>query len=326
MPSSGERVRTVKRRLADGSVKEYRYAVTREPRSRTAPGSLGSLILAYRRSPEFAALKPATVKNYGYYLRDLEELADQPVLEVRRRTLLAMRDAIAVERGPGAANVFMRVSATLFGWAREREWIEHSPVERVRALPGGHLAAWTAEEADIAAAGLPEPLARAVVLGRYTGQRRGDLIAMTWHAYDGATLRVQQQKGRGAAHLAPLAIPVHPVLKAAIDAWKRTATSTHILTSQGGRPWQANHLTHMMAIELPKLGLRDALNIHGLRKLAATSLADAGCSAHEIAAVTGHRTLAMVQLYTASADQERLARTAIIRLQNAAGKRQKNKP
>ena len=53
----------------------------------------------------------------------------------------------------------------------------------------------------------------------------------------------------------------------------------------------------------------------------ATPLADAGCTAHEIAVVTGHRTLAMVQLYTASADQERLARSAILRLENASGKR-----
>jgi integrase len=52
-----------------------------------------------------------------------------------------------------------------------------------------------------------------------------------------------------------------------------------------------------------------------LRKLAATNLAEAGCSAHEIAAITGHRSLALVSLYTASADQERMATAAIVRLQ-----------
>jgi hypothetical protein len=50
-------------------------------------------------------------------------------------------------------------------------------------------------------------------------------------------------------------------------------------------------------------------------------LADAGCSMHEIAAITGHDSLSMVQLYTRSADQERLASAAIIRLSEHADKR-----
>jgi integrase len=57
------------------------------------------------------------------------------------------------------------------------------------------------------------------------------------------------------------------------------------------------------------------LNIHGLRKLAASNLAEAGCSTKEIAAITGHETLAMIELYTKSADQKRLATAAIHRLQ-----------
>ena len=39
--------------------------------------------------------------------------------------------------------------------------------------------------------------------------------------------------------------------------------------------------------------------------------AEAGCSASEIAAITGHKTLAEVERYTRAADQERLARQAI---------------
>jgi integrase len=64
--------------------------------------------------------------------------------------------------------------------------------------------------------------------------------------------------------------------------------------------------------------MRDGLNVHGLRKLAATAtaLAEAGCTPHEIAAVTGHKSLAMVELYTRSAAQERLTLTAIGRLEN----------
>jgi integrase len=187
-------------------------------------------------------------------------------------------------------------------------------------LPGGHLLAWTAEEADHATAELPPELARVVVLARYTGQRRGDLIGMTWRAYDGRAIRLVQEKGRQTTERTPIVIPVHPALKTALDEWSQTRTGFHILTSRSGQPWTRNHLTHEMRAELLRLGMRPGLNVHGLRKLAATSLAEAGCTTHEIAAVTGHKSLAMVQLYTASAAQERMAEAAIVRLKTASGK------
>lgn len=318
MASSNERV--VRRRLADGTVKEYRYGRETSKASRVAPGSVDALISAYKRSPEWAMLKATTRKNYTHYLRDLDDIGHVPAVAVRRKLVLSLRDAISITRGSGAANVFMRVTATLFRWARDRDWVDHSPVDRIRQLPGGHLLAWTSEEADRATAELPAELARVVTLGRYTGQRRGDLINMTWRAYDGHAIRIQQEKGRDAASRAPITVPVHPVLKAALDEWRKATAGFHILTTATGAPWTRDHLTHEMRKAMDGLGMRAGLNIHGLRKLAASSLAEAGCSTHEIAAVTGHRSLAMVQLYTASAAQGRMAEAAIIRLKTASGK------
>ena len=59
---------------------------------------------------------------------------------------------------------------------------------------------------------------------------------------------------------------------------------------------------------------RHAMIRDGLRKAAARRLAEAGCTAHQIAAITGHRTLAEVQRYTQAADQGRLARDAMARI------------
>lgn len=53
---------------------------------------------------------------------------------------------------------------------------------------------------------------------------------------------------------------------------------------------------------------------HGFRKLASTMLAESGCTTYEIAAITGHRTVAMVAFYTQSVDQKHLAQTAIRRV------------
>lgn len=53
---------------------------------------------------------------------------------------------------------------------------------------------------------------------------------------------------------------------------------------------------------------------HGLRKAAARRLAEAGASAHEIMAVTGHRTLKEVERYTRTAAMKGLATSAMARI------------
>jgi integrase len=54
--------------------------------------------------------------------------------------------------------------------------------------------------------------------------------------------------------------------------------------------------------------------MHGLRKAAVRRLAEAGCSANEIAAITGHASLEEVARYTRAAEQRKLARSAMDRL------------
>jgi integrase len=58
---------------------------------------------------------------------------------------------------------------------------------------------------------------------------------------------------------------------------------------------------------------------HGLRKAGCRRLAEAGCSASEIAAWSGHKKLGEVSRYTKAADQERMARNALTRSMNAKG-------
>jgi integrase len=315
LPKSRERAgRTVRHTLADGTVKIYRYDRHAPKVSARAPDCTAELIMAYQRSPEWRGLAVSTQTNYTIYLRPLHTLGHLPATAWTRRDILTLRDAIAAARGNGAATGFVRAASSLFTWAVDREWIDHTPVTRIKALPGGHLRAWTRHEADIAEAQLATHLARVVVLARYTGQRRGDLCTMGWSAYDGASIRLVQQKTS-----APLVLPVHPALKTQLDAWPRVAAT--ILTDAKGRPWKPLDLSHALPNALVRIGLSNDMNVHGLRKLAAAELADAGCSVHEIAAITGHQSLSMVQLYTRSADQERLASAAILRLSER--KRQK---
>jgi integrase len=52
-------------------------------------------------------------------------------------------------------------------------------------------------------------------------------------------------------------------------------------------------------------------SFHGLRKAASVRLAEAGCTPHEIAAITGHASLKEIVRYTQTADRKRLAASAM---------------
>jgi integrase len=218
------------------------------------------------------------------------------VAGVRRRNLLAIRDEVAESSGAAAGNKLMRVVSALFAWVVDREWIEVNPVSRIKALAEGHLRPWSAAEYDRVLPQLPADLRRVFVLARHTGQRRSDLVAIRWSQYDGQAIRLTRQKTGKA-----LVIPATPQLQAELAEWPRSEAAQILITARG-QPCSAQRLTTRIRKTVAAIGPAFAgLNAHGLRKLAATTLAEAGCSEHEIAAITGHGTLAMVRLYTRSA-------------------------
>jgi hypothetical protein len=56
---------------------------------------------------------------------------------------------------------------------------------------------------------------------------------------------------------------------------------------------------------------------HGLRHLAGKLLGDAGCTTLQIMAITGHRTFKEAERYTKGAEQRKLAREAIAKMEVA---------
>lgn len=309
--SSRKAERVVNRVLADGTTKTYRYPPYRGGHKAKVRGdTLGDLIEAWERSPEWLELATTTQNNHQIYLKPLMGMERVEVSKIERRVITDIRNAIAQTRGNGASTGFVKTASALFGWAIENGWLKASPTVRMRRLKGGHLPAWTPEEAVLAIENLPEHLRRAVVLALYSGQRRGDLVRLPWSAYDGRTLRLRQGK-TGTS----LVIPVHPALKIELDAWKADTTSTIILVNKFGRPWQPINLSSTLSDWLARIdGFPPKRNIHGLRKLAAINLAQCGCTLHEIGAITGHKSLAMIQLYCIGVDQERLAESAVLRM------------
>ena len=137
----------------------------------------------------------------------------------------------------------------------------------------------------------------------YTGQRRSDVVRMGRQHIRNGMLHVKQAKTG-----AELWIPVTPELQQIIAA-SPVNQMTFIVTGTGAS-FTPLGFSNWFRKECDEAGLHHC-SAHGLRKACARRLADAGCTQHEIAAITGHASLKEVVRYTKGADQRRLAITAM---------------
>ena len=147
----------------------------------------------------------------------------------------------------------------------------------------------------------------------FTAQRRSDVVRMgRQHVRNGA-IEVRQQK-TGTL----LTIPIHPGLQAVLDG----TPSRHLtfLTTTQDKPFRSSaSFGNWFGQCCREAGLPKGTAAHGFRKAACRRLAEAGCTALEIMAISGHRSMSEVQRYCAAADQARLARAAQAKMRNAFG-------
>ena len=277
-----------------------------EPRRHAEPGSVGALVEMYLGSPEFRELAPGSQEIYRLYLDTIRGLwGPLPVANIRRRNVLSLRDNKADK--PATANMTVKVLRIILAFAMDRELRTDNPAKGIKALKTGpgHRT-WTQSDIDRFLAYAPPDMAMALKLGLYTGQRLGDVLKMSWADYDGTAIRVVQSKTGER-----LWIPAVAELRKAIAVRPRQT-----LLILGFK--QSTFRDHWRKVMLGA-GL-DGLTFHGLRYTAAAKLAEAGCDVRQIAAITGHRSRAMLQKYTRGADQKRLASAAITKLERTEQK------
>ena len=152
----------------------------------------------------------------------------------------------------------------------------HGPKVRSRSLSGR----WPV--------GTKQRLAFALLL--YTGQRGSDVCRMTQTDGTGRLRVVQQKTG------AKLVITVHRDLRN--DLGRGADRPRHHSNDRLWAAFQREGLRPVRVRRHPiEAGLPPRCKAHGLRKAAARRLAEAGCSANEIMAVTGHKTLSEMERY-----------------------------
>ena len=282
---------------------------------RGAPGTFDRLIEDYFGSPEYARLAKSSQRAYRLVIERLvrdENIGHRLVREMNRehvKRMVAKRAAT-----PGAANDVLKKIKILTRFAIDNGWRRDDPTIRIKTFSEGEFHTWTDQEIfafeERWPAGTRERTAFALLL--YTGQRLSDVAKMSWRDLEGFIIRVVQGKTG-----AKLSIPLHPNLATVLHNWPKTHVA--ILTTSFGKPFTSKGFGNWMADKIADAGLPEHCVTHGLRKAAARRLAEAGCSANEIAAVTGHATLKEIARYTKAAEQEGLAAAAIRRLARRTG-------
>src|SRR6516165_12294722 len=265
---------------------------------RTIPGTLRALAVSYFASPAFRTKRASTQYTYRNVIERLcGEHGDKRVALLQREhviKLLAARGAT-----PATANALRRSLRALMQHAVEIGMRADDPTRDVRKLPtakGDGYHSWTEGEIEQFErhhpVGSRARLAFALLL--YTGQRRSDVVRMgRQHLSDNAICVRQQKTGREVWIHEALA----PILAGA------SGNMTFLLTDQG-RPYTAAGFGNWFRRQCREAGLHGC-SAHGLRKAAARRLAEAGCSTHEIAAITGHASLREVARYTEAVDRRR---------------------
>jgi hypothetical protein len=198
--------------LSDGTKRTYWYAWKGGPRIEGLPGTpefmasynaavsakaqpaqgvILSITQGYQASDAFRSRSDITCKDYIRHIKAIEaEFGDFPLGALTdRRTrgeFMAWRDRLAL-RSRRQADYAWSVLARVLSWALDRGLILANPCEK-----GGRLyramrtdKVWT--DADEAAflASAPPHLHLPLILALWTGQRQGDLLRLSWSAYDG---------------------------------------------------------------------------------------------------------------------------------------------
>ncbi len=317
-------VNKVRKRLADGTVREYYYhratgaALPGKPgdpaflaamveAEKIAPkdaGNVNALIREYLLSLTFEKKATSTQREYKRMLLALEgKFGKLPIRALEsprvRGVFLDYQEDIGRDR-PREADNRLSVLSAVFSYAARKGRIKDNPLAGFERIYSGDRSEmiWTASDIAAFMAAAPLELQQAMILALHTGQRYGDLIRLRWSDYAGETISLKQNKTK-----ARVTIHVSQALRRMLDGMDRRGP--HILTRDDSRPWftEGNDKelgkqwsAHMVACglrpegysELPKAAKAEHLRFNDLRGTAVTLLSEAGNGIPQICAVTGH--------------------------------------
>lgn len=294
---------------ADGALSEEEFNAAKAK-------LISALIASYMRSAEYLGLRETTKNGYASRIEALRtQHGHRTAIGLTRQRIVSGILQPYANR-PGAALSTLKILRVLIRHAINIGWLDRDPSLGIKRPKTGEIRSWTDAEIETFERHWPVGTKQrlAFALMHYTGQRRSDVHRMTWADVGEGIIRVLQQKtGR------KLTIPLHRELIVVLTAAEHDHLT--IINTEYGKPFTVDGFSQWMRDAITAAGLPLDCQPHGLRKAAGRRLAEAGCTAHEIMSVLGHKTLTEAERYTRDADQTRLAMDAMSKLEGRSANR-----
>ncbi|WP_312274708.1 tyrosine-type recombinase/integrase [Candidatus Igneacidithiobacillus taiwanensis] len=287
----------------EASIREGRYFQTAEAKRHT----LAEAITRYEREKlGTMRAKEARKQHLDWWASELGalSLADiTPAIIKERLGRLAdtPSERTGKQRSASTLNHYRQALASVMTEAvKTWEWLDASPMVKVgkKTEPRGRVRYLSDNERERLLTACKESsnpdLYLAVLLALTTGGRQAETMGATWRQVDlsRATLQLEETKNgsRRALHLTA------PVLELLRERAKVRRIDTDLLFPSKVNPRQPVDLRQPWEKALQAAGITD-FHWHDLRHTFASMAAMNGATLPELAALLGHKTLAMVQRY-----------------------------
>jgi integrase len=294
----------------EAALRDGRHFPAREAKRRTLAQLIDRWLAQVERDRPHALQKQRALLGWWK-----EQIGDYALAHVGPELIAEKRDALLAEnigtaavpqyRAPATAKRYLAALSKAFSMAvKEWHWLADNPVLRVsKPSEGPGRVRYLSEEERVRlleacrTSGLRE-LELIVMLALSTGMRRGEILGMRWPDVDlkrgQAVLHKTKNRERRAVTLLPRVVD----LLQAHAKVRRLDTDLIFAQPRKDRPIDLSHWFEKAAAAA-KL---DDFRFHDLRHTTASYLAMSGATLAEIAAVLGHKTLAMVKRYAHLSD------------------------
>lgn len=307
-------VHKTSKKLADGTMRHYYYAwkgkgapllegeygskefiasyLEAVKAQRVSPydkSKLGHIIRKYEASQKFANLAARTREDYKRLLTQIDkDFSKFPLNAAANPNTLGVIynwHAKLAKKSARQADYHLAVLSILFEFAMKQGLATHNPCLSIEKVYKGNRKniTWQYEDEAAFLRAAPKHLHLPFMLGLYTAQRQGDLLSLTWAAYDGEYIRLKQGKTKQR-----VAIKVLSILKPYLDdAKKRNKRGLYICETTDNKKWTSDGFSASWRKALVKAGIT-GLTFHDLRGSAITRFYNGGMKVEEIAAISGH--------------------------------------
>ncbi len=295
----------------EAAIREGRHLVTNDAKKHTLADLVERHLESLQRKQPHAYQKQRQIL---YWWKS--ELGAHALSHVTPALIAEKRDALLKAnigskqqpryRSPATANRYLAGLSKAFTIAvKEWHWLQDNPVLRVqkeKENPGRVRYLSSKEKDALLIACGKSPMAELeliVTLALTTGMRRGEILALRWPDVDIRRGSIVLQKTKNGECRA---VPIAPQVLALLGKHAQVRhLNTDLVFPRAGEDRPID-FDHVFTDAVREAKIKD-FRFHDLRHTAASYLAMSGAMTAEIAAVLGHKTLAMVKRYAHLSDQ-----------------------